>query len=106
LQSIKGRPSGFIKRDDFTVQNGLVGHGSKSLGYVWIAGVEVIVIAGTKLDSAGCLDGNGPVAVEFEFVEPIAAVRQLLLPQQKHGLNEAGFHFKYLAPKSTLDGWQ
>lgn len=41
------------------------------------------------MDGALSLEGDGPVTVELEFIEPLVAGRQRIGPQQQHRIDEA-----------------
>jgi hypothetical protein len=69
---------GFVKGDDFAVDDRLIGQGSESLRYGWISQAEIVVVAGAQLDLAAGFDCQCAVAVQLEFVDPIVAIRKLL----------------------------
>ena len=47
-----------------------------------------------QLDSPAGLDGERPVAVELQFVEPVGSLGKPLGAQKQHGLGEFGFDLR------------
>src|SRR6516164_1168567 len=84
----------------FTVQDRFIWHSAECGRYRGISLRKVIIIARSQLHLATALDGQGAVAIELNFVQPISTLRQLLRPQEQHRFDECRLRLRHLAPAS------
>jgi hypothetical protein len=91
LECVEAGPAQLVERDYLAVNHGLVGHCGESLDYRRVLSVEILIVAGPKMDSAPALDRLGAEAVQLQLVQPHPALGKFLGGLQEHRFDKAGF---------------
>src|SRR5215472_17494408 len=91
LEEIERRPPLSIERHHFSVQDRFIGQRLQRRGDGRITRVELVAVPRPQLQLAVALDGERPVAIQLDLIHPLRSLRQPLLPEQQHGLDETSF---------------
>ena len=81
----------FIQRDDFAINDRVIGHRRQGFDDAGIARGEIVVVSRAEMDFPSALYGKGAIAVELKLIDDIRPFRQLLSAQKKHGFDERSF---------------
>jgi hypothetical protein len=91
---VERRPAFVIERGNFAIEGDSFSR-QQFQGIEQLRVMEVLLIARNQPHLFAILEGQGPIAVKFDFVEPVA-LRQFLGQEGLHRFDERGTSFEYL----------
>jgi hypothetical protein len=89
LEQIESWPSRPIKSDDLAIDHGILWKIGQGFEDVRILSVELFPFSGNEAQLAFQVDGDSPVSIKFDFVDPLWTFRQFRYCQTLHGFNES-----------------